>query len=129
MVYSLIDLRCCQLYNTSDDPHKNIWLLPSVLVLRYASAPLLFCHTLLTEYALGVSHARVDINVLYLDPQWAVSRTNEEAIALPAQVEEDEQRTGEVELEENFSTQVRTADRVKCNVELTHESENVDKQA
>ena len=76
-----------------------------------------------------ISHARVNVNVLGSDEQGAVGWPDEPAIDLPTEVEEDEQRTGEVELEKLVGVQVRAADRIQCHVKLSDESENVDEQA
>ncbi len=116
--------------NTSHDIILRTSLLLFTLHLKDASAPLVLRDTCATDPAsLFLSHARVDIDILDLDIQWAVSWPNEPAVALPAEIQEHEQRTSEIELEELVGVQVRAADRVQRDVELTHESENVDEQA
>ena len=89
------------------------------------SAPLLLRDTSATDHALNVSHASVDINIFQSDKQWAVCWPDEPAIDLPTQVEEDEQRTSEVKLEKFIGIQVRAPDRIQCDVELSHESNDV----
>ena len=120
------------LYDASDNGHDIILrtaLSSLVLHLLDTSAPLLLRNTFASYYSLSISHTRVDVNVFRSDKQWAVCWPEEPAIDLPTQVEEDEQRTSEVELEKVVGTQVRAADRIQCYVKLTHESENVDEQA
>ena len=107
----------------------NTSLSALILHLQDTSAPLLLRDTYATDYTLSLSHARVDINVLCSDEQWTVCWPEEPAIDLPTQVQEDEQRTSEVELKKFVGIQVRAADRIQCDVKLTHESENVDEQA
>ena len=102
---------------------------PGILHLLDASAPLLLRDTYIIDYSLIVSHARVNIDVFGSDEQWTVCWPNEPAIHLPTQVQEDEQRTSEIELEEFVGVQVRPADRIQCDVKLSHKSENVDEQA
>ena len=104
-------------------------LSPLLLYLLDASAPLLLGDTYAIVKNLSISHARVDVNVFRSDEQWAVGWPDEPAIDLPTQVKEDEQRSSEVELKKLVGIQVRAADRIQCDVKLTHESENVDEQA
>jgi hypothetical protein len=74
-----------------------------------------------------VPHAGEDINVAGLDPQRSVCWSFEPTVDLPDQIEEDKQGTSEVGLEPGNSVQVRTADGIKCDVELGKESEYRDK--
>lgn len=118
--------------DVSDDRHDMILgtsLFPLILHLPDASAPLLLRETYVTDHVLSVSHARIDINIFCSDKQWAVCWPDGPAIDLPTQVEKDEQRTSEVELEKYIGCQVRAANRIQCDVELTHESDNIDEQA
>lgn len=98
--------------------------------LSNTSASLLRRDTYTTNHiSLGLPHARVDVNILYSDEHWAVCWLIEPAVALPKCVKENQQRTGEVELEKGSGIQVRTADRIQCDVELSDQSKNADKQA
>lgn len=79
--------------------------------------------------SLALSHARVDIDILDSDEKWSVFWSDEPAVDLPHQVKEDDQGTGEVELEEGIGIQVRTADWIQGDVELGHEGNNGDEDA
>lgn len=101
------------LEDTSDTSNEIILgtsLLPFCLQLGDASASLVLADIGAADQVLTLSHAGVDVDVARFDPQWAIFRPDEPAVALPAQVEEDEQRTGEVEFEEGTDDQVRPAD-------------------
>jgi hypothetical protein len=77
-----------------------------------ASTPRLRWDIHATDHGLSISHARVDINIFQFDVQWAVFWPHEPAVDFPTQVQEDEQRTSEVELEKIAGVQVGAADRV-----------------
>lgn len=115
--------------NTSQEIILRSSLFPFSLQFHDASAPLLLWDINATDdVSLFLSHVRVDINVLCPDEQWAVCWPGEPAVDLPNQVQEDEQRTSEVELEKVVGVQVRAADRVQCDVELSDKADDVDEQ-
>jgi hypothetical protein len=78
---------------------------------------------------LALPHAAVDVDILELDEHGAVDGALEPAVALPAEVQDYEQRAGEVELEESLGVEVRAADRVQGDVELGDEGDGIDEDA
>ena len=70
--------------NRLEMTHSTLLLHP-LLHIRDASAPLLDRDMRATVHGLSLSHARVDINILQLDVEWAICWPLEPAIALPAQ--------------------------------------------
>jgi hypothetical protein len=82
--------------------------------------------TFATDADLLRSHTGVEIDIRQLDPEWAVSRTDEPAVNLPAAVQEDEQWPSEVKLEESGWVQIRSTNRPQRNVELGDESQHTD---
>lgn len=116
--------------NNGHDVTLDTFLFLRVLHLLDAGAPLLVHDALATDaHSLLLSHARVDINVHGSDEPGAVGGPVNPTVALPAHVEEDEQRTGEVELEKIAGIEVGAADRIQGNVELGHQAYDVDEQA
>lgn len=100
------------------------------LQLLDASAPLLFRDTHATDQTvLVLSDTRVDIDILDWDPQWAIFWPDEPAVDLPTQIQEDEKRTSQVELEKRLCIQARATDWVQCDVELSYKADDVDEQA
>ena len=96
---------------------------------RNTSASVLVRNALATDSHLLISHARIDIDVSGSDEEWAVGRADEPAVNLPAQVEEDQQRPGKVELEKGGGVEVGASDRVQCDVELGDQGDDVDQDA
>jgi hypothetical protein len=94
--------------------------------LLYARAPCLRRHTV---GELPLPHTAVDVDILELDEHGAVDGALEPAVSLPAEVQDDEQGAGEVELEESLGVEVRAADRVQGDVELGDEGDGVDEDA
>ena len=89
--------------------------------LGHTDASLIWCDVVSTDHALTLPHASVDVDIFDGDPKWAIGWSHEPAVDFPAEVEEDEKRTGEVELEECCGVLVGTADWVQSDVELGHE--------
>jgi len=94
--------------------------------LLYARAPCLRRHTV---GELPLPHTAVDVDILELDEHGAVDGALEPAVSLPAEVQDNEQGAGEVELEESLGVEVRAADRVQGDVELGDEGDGVDEDA
>lgn len=104
-------------------------LLPHTLHLLNTCPPRAFRNALAANRILRVPHAGVDVDVLESDEQRAVGGVLEPTVDLPAQVQEDKQRPGEVELEESFGVEVGAADGVQGDVELGDEGDDVDQDA
>ena len=105
--------------------------LPLILVhLHDARTPLFLRDTLAADQSqLLLAHTGVDIDILNLDPDGAVARSDEPRVNLPAEVQEDEQGAGEVELEKVAGVEVGPADGVERDVELGHQADDVDEEA
>ena len=128
----IIGLDSWRLDEAPDSSHQvtlNTFLLVRSLQLLDASAPLIIRDTGTTDTLLSVSHARININIADLDPQRTVGWIVEPAVDLPAQKEEDQQRTSEIQLEKRLGIQFSAADWIQCDVELSHEGNDVDQQA
>lgn len=80
------------------------------------------------DLALMLAHARVDVNVHSSPEERTILWTVDPAIDLPDGVQEDEQRPGEVQLEEVFGIW-RAANWPQCDVELSNKSDDVDEHA
>lgn len=94
-----------------------------------ARAPFLFRNIDAADDVLARSHARVDIDVLDLGEEWAVSGPVEPTIDLPDEVEENDQRPSKVQLEEDVGVQVGTTDGVEGDVELAHQGKDANQNA
>ena len=116
--------------HTSLEVSHDTWL-PLILIhLHDARTPLFLGNTLAADQGqLFLSHTSVDIDILDLDPDGAVARSDEPRVNLPAEIQEDEQGTGEVELEEVAGVEVGAADGVERDVELGHQADDVDEEA
>ena len=115
--------------NNTHDMVLGRLLLLRILHLLDASAPGRRRDAVAADGELALPHAAVDVDVLEADEHGAVGGALEPAVALPAEEEEDEQRPGEVELEESLGVEVGAADRVQGDVELGDEGDGVDEDA
>jgi hypothetical protein len=68
-------------------------------------------------------HASIDIDIFCPDEESAICWAVKPTVDLPNEEQEDEERTGEVELEPGFSVEVGTANWVECDVELSDEGD------
>lgn len=118
--------------NVSDNSNEMTLDAPLLLFLLHlhdASTPVLLRYVGATDRSLLISHASVYIDVLDFDIQWPMRWSGEPAIDFPNQEQENEQRTSEIELEERAGIQVRAANRIQRNIELSDKADDVDEQA
>lgn len=71
------------------------------------------------EIKLAFAHSGVNVDVLSLDVERAMRRMHKPRPALPANVQEDEEGTGKIVLEEVGGVEIGPADGIKGNVELS----------
>ena len=120
------------LYNTPQPRHDPVLSALLLLGLKflYARPPLLLGNVDAADHhALLLAHAAVDIDVFNLDVQRAVARVEVPAITLPAGVEENQQRSGEVSHKPALGVEIGSADRVEGGVERGEKRDNVNGQA
>lgn len=108
--------------------HKALLSLGSVHLLD-ASTSLIICNVETTDSALFHSHAGVNIDVLQLNEEWAIRGSDKPTVYLPAEVQEDEQRSSKVQLEESGGIQIGASNRIQRDIELGDQSENANQQA
>jgi hypothetical protein len=118
------------LEDTPDRAHdmafNSLGLLVAPLHGINTSAPGFRRDSLAADDSLRVPHAAVDVDVLGRDPQRTVRWALEPTPDLPHEVQEDQQRAGEVCNEEAFRLKRGPTDGVQCGVEGSHESKDVD---
>ena len=91
-----------------------------LLLLHFLDActPLLFGHTFAAyQLSLALPHARIDINVLGSNPQWAMRRILEPAIDLPHEVQDNKERCSHIVFETVLRTEIWSTNRVKSYIE------------
>jgi hypothetical protein len=113
------------LNDISDNTHDIV--LGATLLLRFLqfsdTCASCFLRNIWAAYrSLTLSHAGKDINILCSNEEWTVRWYDEPTVDLPDEVQEEEERPGEVQLEEELSIQVGTADGVERNVELCNQA-------
>lgn len=128
---SQIHTLATHLEDTPDNAHDMV--LGSLLLLGVelvdAGASDLLGNALADADGVLLAHASVDVDVLDLSPDGAVVGALDPAPAFPARVEEDEERAGEVGLEEAVGSEGSAADGVKGGVERCNEGDDVDENA
>lgn len=77
------------------------------------------------ELKLSLTHPRVDIDILDLDVKWTLLRMFEPRPALPAKVQNKEEGTCKIILEEDGGVKIGPTDRPESDVELGSEAEEV----
>lgn len=87
-----------------------------LLLLHFLDActPLFFGHTFAAYHlSLALPHARIDIDVLGSNPQWAMRRILEPAIYLPHEVQDNKERCSHVAFEKVLRTEIWSTNGVK----------------
>jgi hypothetical protein len=102
-----------------------------LLILHFldASTALVWGNIHAADPALALTHTRVNIDVPQSDEQWSIGRADEPTPDLPDQVQEDQEGSSKVKLEEVLGVQVGATDRVQGGVELSDQGENIDQDA
>lgn len=117
--------------DVSDGTNKIV-LWTSLLLhshLLNACSSLVFWDMQSADTPLLFSHTWIDVDVLDWNPHSSIFRLDKESVNLPQQEQEDEQRSGKVELEESLDIEIWSSDRVQSDVELCNQGDNADKEA
>lgn len=112
---------------SGDPAHRAFLLIPGLLLQRRLS--LVLSEISSTHSSLLFSHASVDVDILESNEEGTMRWIREPAVDLPAQIQGDQEWTGQVELEEKLCAEIRPTNRIQSNVELRDEADDVDKQA
>lgn len=82
------------------------------------------------QIPLVLAHASVNVDILCADKHGTVSGDLEPTVDLPDQVQEDDERQGQILVEKGLRAACRvTSDREQSDVERSHQTDDVQKEA